>query len=59
MMRRARPSAIAVLPTPASPTNNGLFSAGGQHLDGAVDLGVTADQRIDLAVLRLLVELMQ
>jgi hypothetical protein len=24
-MRRARPSAIAVLPTPASPTNNGLF----------------------------------
>src|SRR5215472_11551682 len=24
-MRRARPSAIAVLPTPASPTNSGLF----------------------------------
>ena len=27
-----------------------------QHLDGAVDLGLAADQRIDLAVLRLLVE---
>ena len=27
-----------------------------QHLDGAVDLGVAADQRIDLAFLRLLVE---
>ena len=24
-MRRAKPSAIAVLPTPASPTNSGLF----------------------------------
>ena len=27
-----------------------------EHLDGAVDLGVAADQRIDLAVFRLLVE---
>src|ERR1700739_3626508 len=27
-----------------------------QHLDGAVDLGIPADQRIDLALARLLVE---
>jgi hypothetical protein len=50
-MRRARPSAIAVLPTPGSPTYSGLFfCAAAQDLDGALDLGLAADQRIDLAV---------
>src|SRR5215218_318350 len=44
-MRRARPSAIAVLPMPAA-----------QHLDGAVDLRIAPDQRIDPALARLLVE---
>src|ERR1039458_4178953 len=106
MIRRANPSAIAVLPTPASPTNSGLFFCrrhstwivrlisasrpisgsilprsarqsfsdrglarrgfadeqwivllpAAEHLDRPVDLGIAADQRIDLAVLGLLVE---
>ncbi len=56
-MRRASPSAIAVLPTPASPTNSGLFfGPPAEHLNGAADLGVAADQRIDLALARLLIE---
>jgi hypothetical protein len=56
-MRRARPSAIAVLPTPASPTNSGIvLLPAAQHLDGAADLGFAPDQRVDLALARLLVE---
>jgi hypothetical protein len=42
MMRFARPSAIAVLPT--------------KDLDRPLDLVIAADQRVDLALLRLLVE---
>ena len=34
-----------------------VLLAAAQHLDGAVDLGVAADQRIDLALARLLVEI--
>ena len=50
-------SAIAVLPTPASPTNSGLFFCR-RHSTWMVRLisGFTADQRIDLAFARLLVE---
>jgi hypothetical protein len=33
-----------------------VLRAAAQHLDGAVDLGLAADQRIDLAGFRLLVE---
>src|SRR5262249_1552218 len=33
-----------------------VFLAAAEHLDGAVDLGAAADQRVDLALARLLVE---
>ena len=39
---------MAVLPTPASPMKSGLFlRAAGEDLDGALDLVVAADERID------------
>jgi len=58
-MRWARPSTIAVLPTPASPISTGLFlvrrcnTCGPplQHLDGSPDFIVAADHRIELALL--------
>ncbi len=51
MIFRARPSAMAVLPTPGSPTKSGLFFLpAAQDLDGAVDFLLAADQRIDLAL---------
>ena len=54
---RARPSAMAVLPTPASPTYSGIVLApAAQDLDGALHLERAPDQRIDLAVLGELVE---
>ena len=50
-MRRARPSTMAVLPTPGSPIRTGLFLVRRrEHLDDAADLVVAADDRIDLAV---------
>ena len=56
-MRSARPSTIAVLPTPGSPISTGLFLVPArQHLDGAADLLVAADHRIELAVARSLGE---
>ena len=49
-MRRARPSTMAVLPTPGSPISTGLFLVRrGEHLDGAADLLVAADHRVELA----------
>ena len=48
---------MAVLPTPGSPTKQRVvLLAAAQHLDGALDLGVAPDQRVDLALARLLVE---
>ncbi len=48
---------MAVLPTPGSPTNSGLFFlAAAQNLDRAFDFGLASDQRIDAAGLRLLVQ---
>ena len=59
-MRQARPSAIAVLPTPASPTSSGLFLLPpAEDLDDALDLVLAADQRIDLAVAGELVEVLR
>ena len=57
MILCARPSAIAVLPTPGSPTSSGLFFWR-RHSTWIVrcDLGFAADQRIDPAVLGFLVE---
>ncbi len=57
MILRARPSAIAVLPTPGSPTNSGLFFWRRQStwMVRSTSL-LAADQRIDVAVARLLVE---
>ena len=56
-MRSARPSTMAVLPTPGSPISTGLFLVRRrQHLDGAADLLVAADHRIELAVARRLGE---
>ena len=50
-MRRARPSTMAVLPTPGSPISTGLFLVRReQHLDGAADLLVAADHRVQLLV---------
>ena len=52
-MRSARPSTMAVLPTPGSPISTGLFLVRrAQHLDGAADLLVAADHRVELAVAR-------
>ena len=49
-MRWARPSAIAVLPTPGSPMSTGLFLVrAAEHLDDAPDLLVAADDRVELA----------
>lgn len=58
-MRYASPSAIAVLPTPASPTSSGLFLRRRLHLHDALDLGLAPDQRIDAAVLRHLVQVLR
>ena len=50
-MRLARPSTMAVLPTPGSPISTGLFLVRRrQHLDDPADLVVAADDRVDLAV---------
>ena len=50
-MRWASPSTTAVLPTPGSPMSTGLFFVRRrQHLDDAADLGVAADDRVELAV---------
>ena len=52
-MRSARPSAIAVLPTPGSPISTGLFLVRRARIwIGAADLLVAADHRIELAVAR-------
>ena len=49
-MRWARPSTMAVLPTPGSPISTGLFLVRRrQHLDDAADLLVAADDRVELA----------
>ena len=54
----ASPSAIAVLPTPGSPTNSGLFLRRRQRIwIGALELGRAADERIDLALFGALVEI--
>ena len=46
-IRWARPSTMAVLPTPGSPIRTGLFlRLAGQDLDDAADLGVPADDRV-------------
>ena len=50
----ARPSTMAVLPTPGSPMRTGLFLVRrDEHLDDALDLLVAADHRVELAVARL------
>ena len=52
-MRCARPSTIAVLPTPGSPIRTGLFFVRAREdLDHAADLLVAADHRVELALLR-------
>ncbi len=52
-MRQARPSAIAVLPTPGlADEQRVVLAAAAQDLHHALDLELTADQRIDLAVAR-------
>ena len=49
-MRCAKPSAIAVLPTPGSPISTGVvLRPPRQHLDGAPDLLVAADDRVESA----------
>ena len=49
-MRQARPSAMAVLPTPASPTSSKVVLAPAAGvLDDTLDLLLAADQRVDLA----------
>jgi hypothetical protein len=49
----ARPSTMAVLPTPGSPISTGLFLVRrDKHLDHAANLLVAADHRIELARLR-------
>jgi len=49
---------MAVLPTPASPTYNGLFlAAAAQNLDGALDLELAPDERVDLPLARRLVQI--
>ena len=51
-MRWARPSTMAVLPTPGSPMSTGLFLVRRrEHLDHAPDLVVAADHRVELALL--------
>lgn len=51
MMRRARPSTIAVLPTPGSPIRTGLFFfPTAQNLNGPADFVVPPDYGIQLAL---------
>ena len=51
-MRWARPSTMAVLPTPGSPISTGLFLVRRREdLDDAADLVVAADDRVELALL--------
>ena len=53
-MRCARPSTIAVLPTPGSPISTGLFLVLRERIwIDATDLGVAADHRVELAGARL------
>ena len=53
-MRWARPSTIAVLPTPGSPISTGLFLVLRERIwIDAADLGVAADDRVELAAARL------
>ena len=50
-IRWARPSTIAVLPTPGSPIRTGLFLVRRREdLDDPADLGVAADDRVHLAL---------
>ena len=49
-IRRARPSTIAVLPTPGSPIRTGLFLVRRDRTCMVRDLVVTADHRIDLTL---------
>ncbi len=54
-MRDARPSTTAVLPTPGSPIRTGLFFVRRlEDLHDPLDLGLTADDRVELPLLRLL-----
>ena len=44
---------MAVLPTPGSPISTGLFfCAAREDLHDALDLGLAADDRVELALLR-------
>jgi hypothetical protein len=45
-MRCAKPSTMAVLPTPGSPTRTGYSCCGGKGLDGAVNLLVAANDGV-------------
>jgi hypothetical protein len=50
MILRASPSAMAVLPTPGSPTNKRvIFIATAQNLNGPRDFFAAANQRINFA----------
>jgi hypothetical protein len=51
-MRIARPSAIAVLPTPASPMSIGLFLVRRERIWMMRDLFVAADDWVELVLLR-------
>ena len=56
-IRSARPSAIAVLPTPGiADEQRVVLGAPAEDLDGALDLGLAADQHVDLALAGLRVE---
>ena len=56
-MRRASPSAIAVLPTPGGADQDGVvLRAAREHLHHAADLLVAADDGVDLALARALGE---
>jgi hypothetical protein len=49
-MRRARPSTMAVLPTPGLADQHRIvLGAPAQHLDDAANLLVAADDRVELA----------
>ena len=49
----ASPSTMAVLPTPASPISTGIvLGAPAEHLQDTQDLGVAADNRVELAFAR-------
>ena len=51
MIREARPSTIAVLPTPGSPTQHRVvLRAAGEDLHDPLDLGLAADHRVELAL---------